>query len=37
MTNKQHKLGEIIIATIGSVLMFIALYYFVKAIVCFDN
>jgi hypothetical protein len=37
MTNKQQKLGEIIIGTIGSVLTFIALWYFVKAIVCFDN
>lgn len=37
MTNKQHKLGEIIISIIGSIVLFITLYYFIKAIVGFDN
>ena len=32
MTNKQQKLGEIIISIIGSVVLFIALYIFVESI-----
>lgn len=36
MTNK-HKLGEIVISIIGSAILLTVLYYFVKAIVGFDN
>jgi hypothetical protein len=34
---KQRKKDEIILTIVGSVVLFIALYYFVKAIVGFDN
>ena len=34
---KQHKKDEIILTIVGSVVLFITLYYFVKAIVGFDN
>lgn len=34
---KQHKKDEIIISIIGSAILLVVLYYFVKAIVGFDN
>jgi len=34
---KQHKKDELTLATIGAMILFIALYYFIKAIVGFDN
>ena len=34
---KQRQKDEIILTIVGSVVLFIALYYFVKAIVGFDN
>ena len=34
---KQHKKDEIILTIVGSVILFVTLWYFVKAIVCFDN
>lgn len=34
---KQHKKDELILAIVGSVVLLMALYYFVKAIVGFDN
>ena len=34
---KQHKKDEIILTIVGSVILFVTLWYFVKAIVGFDN
>jgi hypothetical protein len=34
---KQRQKDELIIATIGAIVLFVALCYFVKAIVGFDN
>ena len=34
---KQRQKDEIIISIIGSVILFVTLWYFVKAIVGFDN
>ena len=34
---KQHKKDEIILTIVGSVVLLTTLYYFVKAIVGFDN
>lgn len=34
---KQYKKDEIILTIVGSVVLFITLYYFIKAIVGFDN
>jgi len=34
---KPHKKDELVLVTIGAMILFIALYFFVKAIVGFDN
>jgi len=34
---KQHKKDELILTIVGSVILLTALYFFVKAIVGFDN
>ena len=34
---KQRQKDEIILTIVGSAILFVTLYYFVKAIVCFDN
>jgi len=34
---KQHKKDEIILTIVGSVILLTVLYYFIKAIVGFDN
>jgi hypothetical protein len=34
---KQRQKDELALAIIGSVILFIALWYFIKAIVGFDN
>jgi len=34
---KQRQKDELTLVTIGAIVLFVALYYFIKAIVGFDN